>query len=209
MRSLKAKKVLGVLSVMLVLLPAFIFAQEASLLSYENEAMGVKISGASGWFMTTGDKVQQALAKGVGELTSLDSIKEAVKKLGVLVTFSQYKFGSPVEYNPNVTLVSESLPAEYIKDVTEYANASLMNIKAMFKDVKITEDIKVVKLSGKDAAHFVYEGTVVRGYMEIRIKSSVYLWLKDSRGIPLPVRIRRITSLRIPLLLTRRSIRLL
>jgi hypothetical protein len=166
----------------LVLIPVFAFAQAAHQLSYENEAMGVKMSAPAGWFMTSGNKVQQALAKGVGDLTSLDSIKEAVKKVGVLVMFSQYEFGSPVEYNPNVALITEPLPKEYIKNVTDYANASLMNIRTMFKDVKVTTDIKVIKLGDKDAAHFAYEGTMVRGYLEMRIKSSVYLLLKDDLG---------------------------
>lgn len=177
----KMKKL--VFSFCLVLMPLFVFA--ATPLSYENEALGVKINAPQGWFITSGDKVQQTLNKGLDEITSLESIKEAIKKVGILVMFSQYEFGSPIEYNPNVALITEPLPSSYIKDVNDYANASLMNIKTMFKDVKIISEPKLVKLSGKDASHFIYEGSMIRGYLEIRIKSSVYLMLKDQLGYTL------------------------
>ena len=169
----------------LALGPTFVQAKDEAPLSYENVEMGVKINCPDSWFITPGDKVQQALAKGIADLTSTESLKEAIKRVGVLVMFSQYQFGSPIEYNPNVALVTEPLSGSYIDNAMDYANASLMNIKTMFKDIKVLVDPKMIKLSGKDAAHFVYEGTMVRGYLEIRMKSSVYLFVKDKLGYTL------------------------
>ncbi len=154
-------------------------------LSYENEAMGVKIIGPEGWFINSGDKVQKAAAKSINELTSLESIKEAVKKAGILVMFSEYQFGSPVEYNPSLVLVTEPIPVGYIKNSLDLASASLINIRTIFKDVKVIVEPKEYKIGTRDAAHFVYEGTIVRGYLEMRIKSSVYLSLKDNIGYTL------------------------
>ena len=167
----------------LVLMPVLIFA--ATPTSYENEALGVKISAPEGWFVTPGDKVQQTLNKGVDELKTLDSIKEAIKKVGVLVMFSQYEFGAPIEYNPNVALITEPISGGYIKSVNDYASASLMNIKTMFKDVLVIAEPKMVKLAGEDASHFIYEGSMVRGYLEIRVRSSVYLMIRDKLGYTL------------------------
>ena len=115
----------------------------------------------------------------------LESIKEAIKKVGILVMFSEYQFGSPVEYNPSVALVTESIPEGFIKTPVDYANASLMNIRTIFKDVKVIVAPKEYKIGTRDAAHFVYEGTMVRGYLEIRIKSSAYFFIKGKIGYTL------------------------
>ena len=169
----------------LAFIPSIVLAQDQAPqtpLSYENVAMGIKIVGPTSWFANSGDKVQQAATKSVSEITNLESIKEAVKKAGVLVVFSEYQLGSPVEYNPSLVLVTEPIPVDYIKSPIDLANASLMNIRAMFKDVKIIVQPEASKIGTKDVAHFVYEGTIVRGYLEIRIKSSVYLFIKDNAG---------------------------
>lgn len=169
----------------LVFIPLIALAQDQATqapLSYENEAMGIKFSGPTGWFVNSGDKVQQAATRSVSELTNLESIKEAVKKAGILFIFSEYQFGSPVEYNPSIVLVTEPIPVGYIKSSMDFANASLMNIRTMFKDVKIIVEPETSKIGTRDAVHLVYEGTIVRGYLEIRIKSSVYVFLKDNTG---------------------------
>ncbi|MDP2923696.1 MAG: PsbP-related protein [Candidatus Omnitrophota bacterium] len=153
-------------------------AQEQKSLSYGNETMGVKISGPKGWFMTSGEKMKEIATKGLNDLNPVDSIKESVEKIGPLVAFSQFPLGSPREVNPNISLATETLPKEYIKTAMDYANASILTMKTMLKDTKVIKEPTPVTLSGKEGVSFTYEGTVVKGYLEMRIKSSIYVFVK-------------------------------
>lgn len=155
--------------------------QEQRSLIYENEAMGIKLTGPQGWSLVPGEQVQKAVSKGIGEITNLESIKESVEKLGILVAFTQQPFGSPIEYNPTIILSTESLSPEYnIKTPLDAALASVLAVKTMFKDVKIIKEPVSVTKGSIEGANFVYEGTIVRGYLETKVKSSTYIFIKDN-----------------------------
>ena len=151
--------------------------------SYENEAMGVKITGPEDWYIVPGEKAQEKTAKNIDDITKLESLKESSKKVGILVVFLKYPYGSPREFNPNIVLATEKIISEYagvLKTPLDVANANIITLKMMFKDVKIIEGPMMVKLeSGLQGAHFIYEAKVVRGYLEVGIRCSVYIFLKD------------------------------
>ena len=159
------------------------WSQTSGPLSYENETMGIKLTGPEGWYITPGEKAKTAVSKSIGDITSLESIKEATKKLGILVVFSQYPFGSPKEFNPNITLTTEQIPPEYstvYKTAIDIANGNILSVKAMFKDAAIIKEPITITVDSKEGAHFIYEGTAVRGYSEIRIRCSAYIFIKDN-----------------------------
>ena len=158
-------------------------AQEQEPLTYQNEAMGIKLTCPQGWFMTPGEKAKEAVAKSIADITAVESIREAYKKLGILIIFSKYPYGSPKEFNPNITLTTEEINPEYAdvtKTALDIANASIMNIKIVFKDVKLIKEPSMVTLGGREGAHFIYEATVVRGYLEVRLECSAYIFIKDN-----------------------------
>ncbi len=161
----------------------YVFAQTQDSLTYENDAMGIKIAGPEGWFITPGEKVEKAVSKAAGDLTTLESIKEGIKKLGFLIIFSKYPFGSPVEFNPTIALVTEQVPREYptaSKTAIGMGNANILTIKAMYKDAKIIKEPATVRINNKEGAHLIWEGTSVRGYLETRLECSVYIFIKDN-----------------------------
>jgi hypothetical protein len=158
-------------------------AQEQKTLTYENEAMGVSLTGPEGWYIAPGDKVQTKISQNIGDITSFQSVKEAVKKLGILAVFTFYPYGSPVEFNPSIGLTTEPMPQEYstvIKTAMDVAVSSIFGIKAMFKDTKIIKEPALITLGAREGAHFIYEGTAVRGYLELRIRCSAYMFLKEN-----------------------------
>jgi len=175
-----AKIIVGI--VFSLCITQYVFAQTQEPVAYENDAMGIKITGPQGWFITPGEKAGKAASKNVDDLTNLKSIKEAIKKVGFLVIFSKYPFGSPIEFNHNIVLVVEKFPPEYpaaSKTAIGVGNANILNIKAMFKDTKIIKEPTMVIINNREGAQFIYEGTGVRGYLETRIKCSAYVFIKE------------------------------
>ena len=68
----RVKLLVSALVCCLVLTPVLVQAKDEAPLSYENVAMGVKINCPDSWSITPGDKVQQALSKGVADLRTLN-----------------------------------------------------------------------------------------------------------------------------------------
>jgi len=162
---------------------SLIWVQAQEPPTYQNEAMGIKLACPPGWFMAPGEKVKEMVNKNIGDITSVESIKEAYKKLGILVVFSKYPYGSPREFNSNIALTSEEINPEYtevFKTPLDVANANLVSIKVMFKDAKVIEEPSMVTVAGREGAHFIYEGTSVMGYLELRLKCSAYVFTKDN-----------------------------
>jgi len=52
-------------------------------------------------------------------------------------------------------------------------------MKVMFKDAQVVEQPSLVSVAGRECAHYVYEATSVRGYLEQRLKCSIYIFVKD------------------------------
>ncbi len=173
------KFALVLISIFFCLFSAAPLASAQESLTYENKAMGVRLTGPQGWFITSGDKVKSIVDKRIGDITQLESIKEATRKLGVLVVFTRYPFGSQMEFNPNIVLTTEPLVREYIKSPLDVANANILSIRTMLKDVKVITAPAAASLGGQEGAHFVYEGTRVIGYMQTRLKASAYVFVKD------------------------------
>jgi len=149
-------------------------------LLYENDALGIKIVGPAGWFMSSGDKVQQIVPKGIGDITQVDAIRESVNKAGILVVFTP--FGTPKEVNPNITLTREEIPEEYkaaYKTSLDVANANIITIKVVLKDFKFITEPTAVTIGGQEAAYFVWECTRSIGFLETRLRCAGYSILKE------------------------------
>jgi hypothetical protein len=162
---------------------ASVLAQGESSLIYENQELGAKIVGPEGWCASSGKEFQERARKAIGDVMPFESLKESAKNVGVLVTYSKYPIGTPVEYNPNITLSTEPLKPEYsavIKTALDYAKSSMLTMRTMLKDFKMIEEPSEATVNGRQGAYFVYEGTIVMGYLELRCKSAGYVFLKGN-----------------------------
>jgi hypothetical protein len=70
--------------------------------------------------------------------------------------------------------------AEVLKTPLDIANANIVSIKIMFKNAKVVKEPAMVTVGGRESAHFIYEGTSVIGYLEVRLKCSAYVFTKDN-----------------------------
>ena len=157
-------------------------AEEQKILTYENTAMGIKFSGPLGWYMNSGKEIQERTVKTMSDMTNLEVVKEAIKKVGLLVSFTQYPYGSPREFNPNITLATEPFKPEYketLKGPLDYANASVVTLKTMLKDFKIIKEPVLKSIGGSECATLTYDGTIVYGYLEIKLRFIAYIFMKD------------------------------
>jgi len=149
---------------------------------YQNDILGIKIQCPEGWYIIPGTKIEKGTKATFKDIAPTSSLKESVDRVGILVVFSKVPPGEPVEYAANISLVREPINIQYIKDSLRYAKSSILTIKQVFKDVVITQQPRGCTLSGLSATNFEYEGTIVRGYLQTRIKSRVYLFLKGNFG---------------------------
>jgi len=181
----KITKILLIQVAFCLFMATSIFAQdqEKATLLFEDAELGVKIAGPEGWYLTSGQEVKEKTKNAINDMTRLDTVKESFEKIGILVTYSKYPVGASVEANPNIVLTAEPLNPQYsqvIKTAVDYANASILTLKAILKDFKLLEDPYFVMVNGRQGAHFTYEGTMTMGYLELRCKCSAYLFLKDN-----------------------------
>lgn len=176
-------RVFLIITVSMLSILSFASAQEQvkKSFSYENEELGVKITCPENWFMISGEQAEKAVSSVARDINELESIKEARKRLGILVTFSKYPLGSAIEFNPNIALTTEPLNADYnLKTAVDCANASVITGRMMLKDFKLITDIFTVIFGGGQGAHYVYQATMTRGYLQLKFKSSVYMFVKGN-----------------------------
>lgn len=149
---------------------------------YQNDALGIKMDCPSGWHMISGEEVTKGVREAVKDMTDSTSIKESVDKVGILVVFSSVPYGEPVEYASNITIAREPCPPDQVPDSLKYAQMSLLAIRQVFKDVKITQEPQAYNLQGVNGSVFEYGAVIVRGYLETSIRSRLFLFLKDGYG---------------------------
>lgn len=135
-------------------------AQEQSQkpLTYENEELGVKITGPNGWH------VFQPKNKG---------------KLGIHVMFSRYPSGSTEEDNPTILLETQRVTQEAGKTPLEHANYYVGVIKVMgVKDAIIIDEPTLVKINNQEGARYVYEIKTLKENGKKNLKSLEYVFIK-------------------------------
>lgn len=182
-------KLRNILNTLLISSVIFLFCVSSLVLAaptqftYENKAMGVKLTGPEGWFIAQIKMVEKQGSKTAEYSTALESIKETTKKLGILVIFLKYPIDSPKLSSEIKLHVREISPAEskVFKTAIDVANDTLNTIKnsTNLKDFRIIKKPTKIMLAGQDGANFIYEGTSLRiGGQEIRMKFSVYKIIK-------------------------------
>lgn len=156
--------------------------------TYENEALGVKITVPEGWYIISGEKIQEILYSAIIDSTPVPE-KERIKKKAesTLVVFSQYPLSSPGD-NPGIELYTEPLKPAY-KTTMDYANAEIQSMEAAFKDFKIIKEPTLVLLDSQEGVKFMFEASMVNrpslivrgGDEEKSIRILYYIFIKNDR----------------------------
>lgn len=143
--------------------------------SYENNKLGVKITGPAGWNIVPADKIKELFAEGLYNSVDLRSIQDSSKRTGVLVLF----FLPPS--NATITLTARpNVEQQDIKTPLDVANKYMKNKDLLGSNVTIMEDPVVISTGNITGAHFTFRKAESQNINDPEIVYSTYIFLKDN-----------------------------
>lgn len=142
-------KIFGVFCIICLVLMASLALVEAQPLTYENETLGVKLTGPDGWSRTTGPYKNE-------------------KAKNLLVSFHH---SLNKKYSPFIILTVE--PAKS-RTSLDYANLDIEVLKNDHKDLKIIKEPTSLTINGREGINFTYEYMLKEG-VPARYSISVFM----------------------------------
>ncbi|MDD5477879.1 MAG: hypothetical protein PHG87_06765 [Candidatus Omnitrophica bacterium] len=160
----KKKKIFIISGFFFLLFLSSAIAQDQSKrpFTYENKELGIRITGPQGWFATS----------------------KETNRSGPLVVFSPNPLNSPNECF--ISLVAGPLALTKFKTPLEVANAQVLSLKTIFKDLKIIKEPAIFTHDGQEGVNFIFEGGKdisvgdYKGRLESNLKNSVYIFIKNN-----------------------------
>lgn len=149
---------------------------QAAMASYHDPVFGYTISYPEEYHFTNDPKFTRR-AINLAKESNPDLSQLMTENIGLQFFIFRFKIGTPVDFNPNINVVTEKIPDGMKLTTKEYFDISMQQLPRMLRKVKIIEPGKPIQVNGVEfyRASYTHEQALMGQTLKARVLQYFYL----------------------------------